>query len=325
MANLFKNKTILITGGTGSFGSNFVKYLLKNSQAKKIIVLSRDELKQSKMKEEIKDERLRLFIGDIRDLQRLQRAFTGVDIVVHAAALKQIPLIEYNPMEAIKTNIMGTANVINAAIDNNVEKVLLISSDKAVNPINLYGATKLCAEKIFIQANSYAAGKKTKFSCVRYGNVIGSRGSVVPLFLKQKEKGVLSITDKRMTRFWLTLEQGVKFVSNCKNRMRGGEIFIPKLPSTKIVDLAKVIAPKAKIETIGIRPGEKLHEILLSPEETAHSKEFDKYFVIETEFLFWGGKYPKGGKSVPDDFKYSSDTNKHWLTEEELKKIIDNI
>ena len=320
--DFLKNKTILITGGTGSFGSNFVKYLLKNSKAKKIIVFSRGELKQSKMEAELKDDRLRFFIGDIRNLQRLQRAFVGVDIVVHTAALKQIPLIEYNPLEAIETNIMGTANVIDAAIDNNVKKTILISSDKAVNPVNLYGATKLCAEKLFIQANSYTGEKEIKFSCVRYGNVIGSRGSVTPLFLKQKEKGILTLTDKQMTRFWITLEQGVKFVINSVNEMRGGEIFVPKIPSMKITDLAKIIAPKAKIKIIGIRPGEKLHEVLLFPEEAVRSKEFDKYFIIKPEFPFWKESYSTKGKPVPDDFRYSSNTNKEWLTEKEMKKIL---
>jgi len=320
--SFLKNKTILVTGGTGSFGSSFVKYLLKNSRAKKIIVFSRDELKQSKMEAELKDDRLRFFLGDVRDLQRLQRAFIGVDIVVHAAALKQIPSIEYNPMEAIKTNIMGTANVIDAVIDNNVKRAILISSDKAVNPINLYGATKLCAEKLFIQANSYAGGRETKFSCVRYGNVVGSRGSVTPLFLEQKEKGILTLTDKRMTRFWITLEQGVKFVIDCINRMKGGEIFIPKIPSMKITDLAQAIAPKAKIKIIGIRPGEKLHEILLSSEGAVHSKELNKYFVIEPEFPFWKKGYLIEGKPVPDGFRYSSNTNKEWLTKEDLKKAI---
>ena len=323
MSNDFlKNKTILVTGGTGSFGSNFVKYLLKNSKAKKIIVFSRDELKQSKMEAEIKDDKLRFFIGDVRDLQRLQRAFNEVDIVVHAAALKQIPLIEYNPIEAIKTNIIGTANVIDAVIDNNIKKAILISSDKAVNPVNLYGATKLCAEKLFIQANSYTGGGEPKFSCVRYGNVLGSRGSVVPLFLKQREKGILTLTDKQMTRFWITLEQGIKFVISCINKMKGGEIFIPKIPSMKIADLAKIIAPNSKIKITGIRPGEKLHEILLSPEEIMRSKEFDKYFVIEPEFPFWNESYVIKGKPVPNGFRYSSDTNKKWLSAKQMKKIL---
>jgi len=323
--NFLKNKTILITGGTGSFGSNFVKYLLKNSSTKKIIVFSRDELKQSKMEAEIKDKRLRCFIGDIRDLPRLQRAFYGVDIVVHAAALKQIPAIEYNPMEAIKTNIIGTANVIDAAIDNNVKKIILISSDKAVNPVNLYGATKLCAEKLFIQANSYASGKGISFSCVRYGNVIGSRGSVTPLFLKQKEEGILTLTDKRMTRFWITIEQGINLVINCINNMKGGEIFVPKLPSMKIVDMAKIIAPTAKIKVIGIRPGEKLHEVLLSPEEAFHSKEFSEYFVIKPEFSFWHKQNYKTGKTLPINFKYSSDANNEWLNEKQMKQFLENL
>jgi len=249
----------------------------------------------------------------------------GVDIVVHAAALKQIPTAEYNPIEAINTNISGTINVINAAIDNSIEKAMLISTDKAVNPLNLYGATKLCAEKLFIQANSYAAGRKTRFSCVRYGNVVGSRGSVIPLFLGQKEKGLLTVTDKRMTRFWITLEQGIKFVIKGIDEMKGGEIFIPKIPSMKLIDLAVLIAPNAKIKVTGIRPGEKLHEVLLSPEEARHSKEFDKYFVIEPEFPFWDEDNFKEGKLLSDGFGYSSDNNKEWLNEEQMKTILKNL
>jgi len=319
------NKTILITGGTGSFGKNFTKFLLKDYQFKKLIIFSRDELKQSQMQQEIADNRLRFFIGDVRDLQRLQRAFSDVDIVVHAAALKQIPAIEYNPIEAIKTNVLGTANVIDAAIDNNVERAILISSDKAVNPVNLYGATKLCAEKLFIQANSYVGEKNTRFSCVRYGNVIGSRGSVIPLFLKQREKGILTLTDERMTRFWITLKQGVQFVADCIEKMRGGEIFVPKIPSMKITDLARIIAPTAEIKITGIRPGEKLHEILLSSEETTHSKEFEKYFVVEPEFSFWQKENYQIGKPLGQDFKYSSDTNKEWFREEQMREILKNL
>jgi len=318
----FNNKTILITGGTGSFGQKFVEIVLKKYKPKTIRIFSRGEFLQWKMAKKFNDLRLRFLIGDVRDKDRVYRAMNGVDIVVHAAALKQIPVAEYNPIEAVKTNILGTVNVIDAAIDNGVGKAIFISTDKAVNPVNFYGATKLCAEKLFIQANSYTGERKTKFSCVRYGNVIGSRGSVVPLFLEQREKGILTITDKKMTRFWITLEQGINFVIGCIGKMKGGEIFIPKIPSMKIIDLAKVINPKAKIKIIGIRPGEKFHEVLLSAEEASHSKEFNRYFVIEPEFPFWKRDNFKNGKPLPDEFRYTSDTNKKWLTKEQMGKIL---
>ena len=244
------NKIILVTGGLGSFGQKFTEILLKKYKPKTIRIFSNDEFSQWEMAEKFNDPRLRFFIGDVRDRDRVYRAMDGVDILVHAAALKQVPIAEYNPIEAIKTNIIGTMNVIDAAIDNEIEKGMFISSDKAVNPINLYGATKLCAEKLFVQANSYIGKRRTKFSCVRYGNVVGSRGSVVPLFLEQKKGGVLTITDKRMTRFWITLEEGVNFVIKCIEKMKGGEVFIPKIPSMRIMDLAEVIAPKAKIKII---------------------------------------------------------------------------
>jgi len=255
------DQVVLVTGGTGSFGKKFIDILLKEYHPAKLIVFSRDELKQSEMRASGFDHpSLRYFIGDVRDLQRLRRAMNGVDIVVHAAALKQVPACEYNPMEAIKTNILGSSNVIEAALDAGVKKVMALSTDKAVNPVNLYGTTKLAAEKLFVQSNAYAAGSETRFSCVRYGNVVGSRGSVIPTFLKQRPNGKLTITDERMTRFWLTLEQGVRFVIRCVELMRGGEVFVPKIPSTRIVDLARVIAPQAELEVIGIRPGEKLHK-----------------------------------------------------------------
>ena len=328
MLNL-KNKTILVTGGTGSFGKNFVKYLLKNSRAKKIIIFSRDELKQFQMQKskEFDDERLRFFLGDIRDLQRLHRAFHGVDIIVHAAALKQIPTLEYNPFEAIKTNIIGSQNVLEVAIDEGVEKVLLISTDKAAQPVNLYGSTKLCAEKLFINGNSYAGGN-TKFSCVRYGNVIGSRGSVVEVLLKNRDAKKVWLTDEQMTRFWITLEQSFDLVSFALNNMAGGEIFIPKIPSMKLVDLFETIVPGAKKEIIGIRPGEKLHELLLTPEEARHAVELDEYFVIlpehralfdiETRFK----NHLKKGKKLPPGFYFSSDNNKNWLTKKDFQEII---
>jgi len=321
----FNNKIILVTGGTGSFGQKFTQVVLKKYKPKAIRIFSRGEFLQWEMAKKFNDSRLRFLIGDIRDKDRIYRAMNGVNIVVHAAALKQITTAEYNPIEAVRTNILGTVNVIDAAIDNNVEKAIFISTDKAVNPINLYGATKLCAEKLFVQANSYTGWGKTKFSCVRYGNVIGSRGSVVPLFLEQKEKGVLTVTDKRMTRFWITLEQGVNFVINCIEKMEGGEIFIPKIPSMKVIDLAKAIATEAKIKINGIRPGEKLHEVLVSPEEVKHTKGFDKYLVIEPEFLFWNKVNFKEDKSLPVGFKYSSDANKEWLTKEQMKKILKDL
>jgi UDP-N-acetylglucosamine 4,6-dehydratase/5-epimerase len=268
----WKNQVVLITGGTGSFGKKFTQTLLDEKQPKKIIIFSRDELKQHEMQVHgFNHPSLRYFIGDVRDRERLVRAMHGVDIVVHAAALKQVPACEYNPMEAIKTNIMGTANVVEAALDAGVKKVMTISTDKAVSPANLYGATKLAAEKLTVQSNAYAAGTATRYSCVRYGNVVGSRGSVVPLFLKQRENGTVTITDERMTRFWLSLEQGVKFVIECIEQMEGGEVFVPKIPSTKVVDLAKAIVPNAKMNIIGIRPGEKLHEDLISDDEARHT------------------------------------------------------
>ena len=325
MLDFLKNKTILVTGGTGSFGKSFVKYLLDKTDVKKVIVFSRDEFKQSVMQKEINDERLRFFLGDVRDLQRLERAFHGVDIVVHAAALKHVPLLEYNPFEAVKTNILGSQNVIDAAIDQGAEKVLLISTDKAVQPINLYGSTKLCAEKLFINGNSYAGGG-TKFSCVRYGNVIGSRGSIVETLLKCASGERVFITDERMTRFWITLEQSYNLVMFALENMEGGEMFVPKIPSMKLVDLFLALAPNSPRETIGIRPGEKLNEILLTEEEARHSVELDKYFVVlpEGEDIFNMEKYSKhisAGKKMAPDFIFSSDTNQAWLTKSDFLNL----
>ncbi len=320
--SILKGKTILVTGGTGSFGQKFVEIVLQKHQPKVVRIYDHDELAEVEMSRKFNDSRLRFFIGDVRDRARLQRAMSGVDIVVHAAALKHIPVCEYNPIEAVRTNIEGAVNVIDAAIDNSVEKIMAISTDKAVHPVNLYGATKMVAEKLFVQGNSYTGGKKTIFSCARYGNVVGSSGSVIPLFREQKKKGELTITDERMTRFWITLEDGVNFVINCIDKMRGGEIFIPKIPSMKIVDLARTIAPRAKLKFIGIRPGEKLHEVLLTAEEAAHTKDFGKYFIIEPEFPFWNKGNHKTGKTLPKDFRYSSDNNDWWLTEKEIKRIL---
>ncbi|MFC2061395.1 UDP-N-acetylglucosamine 4,6-dehydratase (inverting) [Elusimicrobiota bacterium] len=323
----WEDKTILITGGTGSFGQKFVEIMLTKYKPKVIRILSRDELKQWEMMQKFdNDPRLRFFLGDIRDCKRLERAMEGSYIVVHAAALKQVPLCEYNPFEAVNTNIIGTQNVVNAAIDCNVEKVMAISTDKAVAPVNLYGATKMCMEKLIVAANSYVgAARKTALSCVRYGNVLGSRGSVVPLFNKQKKTGAITITDKRMSRFWITIEQGVEFVVNCINEMHGGEVFIPKIPSMKIVDLAKVIAPESEVNIIGIRPGEKLHECLITKDEGRHTLELEDCYVIEPEHAFWKIKSWPDSKNLPEDFMYESDTNDSWLTIEELKKMLGNL
>jgi UDP-N-acetylglucosamine 4,6-dehydratase (inverting) len=321
-----KDKVILITGGTGSFGQKFTETALKQHNPKVIRIFSRGELLQQEMHQKFNnDERLRFFIGDVRDRERVFRAMNGVDIVIHAAALKQVPTCEYNPIEAVRTNIDGAVNVVDAAIDSGVERVIAISSDKAVHPVNLYGATKLVMERLFTQANVYTGGRKSKFSCVRYGNVIGSRGSVLPLFLEQRKNGKVTITDERMTRFWITLEQGVRFVIDCVSRMHGGEVFIPKIPSMKVTDLADVLAPQARRKITGIRPGEKINEILITEEEARHAREFDNYFVIEPEHPFWGKDNLQGGKSLPDGFKYTSDSNSWWLTKDELKGILEEI
>lgn len=323
----WSNKVVLVTGGTGSFGKKIVKILLDEYKPEKVIVYSRDELKQHEMRSSGYDApNLRYFIGDVRDLDRMRRAFEGVDIVVHAAALKQVPACEYNPMEAIKTNILGSSNVIDAALDAQVEKVIALSTDKAVNPINLYGATKLAAEKLFVQSNSYAGGRKTRFSCVRYGNVVGSRGSVVPVFLQQRDRGEVTVTDERMTRFWISLEQGVRFVIRCAEQMRGGEVFVPKIPSMTILDLAKTIAPDAKVNVVGIRPGEKLHEVLISEDEARTTVELDDMFVVQpAEALWFGRDWENKGKLITDEFRYASNTNNLWLSVDQIKEIINPI
>jgi UDP-N-acetylglucosamine 4,6-dehydratase len=319
----WKDKVVLVTGGTGSFGKEFVEIMLSEYHPAKLIVFSRDELKQHEMRVAGFDhETLRYFIGDVRDEDRLRRAMLAVDIVVHAAALKQVPACEYNPMEAIKTNILGSSNVIEAAIDTGVKKVLALSTDKAVNPANLYGATKLAAEKLFIQSNAYASHAATRFSCVRYGNVVGSRGSVVPVFMHQRQNGKLTITDERMTRFWLTLEQGVRFVIQCIENMRGGEVFIPKIPSTRIVDLARTIAPNADLEVVGIRPGEKLHEMLLSEDESRSTLELENMYVVTPTHPFWQRNIKYDGQPVPDGFIYASNTNPVWLTPEQIRELV---
>lgn len=330
MFDLFNNKTILITGGTGSFGKECVGTLLKTFSPKKLIVYSRDELKQFEMSQTFNSEEMRYFIGDVRDRERLVQAMNGVDYVIHAAALKQVPAAEYNPMECIKTNINGAENVIKAALDNNVEKVIALSTDKAANPINLYGATKLVSDKLFTAANNIAGGYRTRFSVVRYGNVVGSRGSVVPFFKKLIAEGAekLPITDEKMTRFWITLPQGIDFVLNSFKRMQGGEIFIPKIPSSRITDLARAISPDSELNFVGIRPGEKLHETMCPADDSHLTLEFDDHYVIKPcinfvspvnyEINLLGEK----GKPVARGFEYSSGINPHFLTVEELRELV---
>lgn len=315
-------QSILLTGGTGSFGKHFCKVMIEKYHPRVIRVYSRDELKQHEMRQVFGEEHIRYFIGDVRDPDRLKRAMEGVDMVVHAAALKQVPACEYNPLEAVKTNIHGAQNVIDAAIDVGVKKVVALSTDKAVNPVNLYGATKLCAEKIFIQGNSYSGPRGTRFSCVRYGNVLGSRGSVIPLFEEQKKSGKITVTDERMTRFWLTLDQAVELVVDSFRHMQGGEIFIPKIPTMRITDLARAIAPGCEIDVIGIRPGEKLHEVLITEEEGRNAVAFNGMYVILPSYTWWESQNYTGGRRLPDDFTYSSNNNDKWLTVEELKRLI---
>ncbi len=328
---MLDNKVVLVTGGTGSFGQNMVNTILHQYKPRKLIVFSRDELKQYEMRQTFSPEVypcMRYFIGDVRDRDRLQRAFYGVDVIIHAAALKQVDTSEYNPFEVIKTNILGASNIIDAAIDAGVDKVIALSSDKAANPINLYGATKLCADKLFIAANTYSAKKRTRFSIVRYGNVIGSRGSVVPLFIKQKETGTLTITHPDMTRFWITLDQAVAFVLQCLGHSKGGEVFIPKLPSMKILDLATAIAPESEIKTIGVRPGEKMHEVMIPSDEALQAREYSDRYTIYPAFQYWGHNENGGtqtGKPLPENFQYSSDNNDNWLTVGDLGKLIADI
>ena len=327
---MLNGKTILVTGGTGSFGKQFIKTILELYKPKKVIVFSRDELKQFEMQQKFFSEEMRYFIGDVRDGERLKQAMRGVDYVVHAAALKQVPAAEYNPMECIKTNINGAQNVIQAALENNVKKVVALSTDKAANPINLYGATKLVSDKLFVAANNIAGGLETHFSVVRYGNVVGSRGSVVPFFEKLLSQGVseLPITDLRMTRFWITLDQGVDFVFKAFLRMQGGEIFIPKIPSSRIVDLAEAIAPKIGHKVVGIRPGEKLHEIMCPADDSHLTLEFHDHFVIQPTINFMApinysmNKLGETGEPVEQGFEYNSGSNPHFLTIDELRGII---
>ncbi|MFC1621718.1 UDP-N-acetylglucosamine 4,6-dehydratase (inverting) [Candidatus Omnitrophota bacterium] len=322
--SIFKSKTVLITGGTGSFGKKLTGTLLKKHNPKKVIIYSRDELKQYEMQQQFRDyENIRFFIGDVRDKDRLLMAFHDVDYVFHTAALKQVPAMEYNPAEAVKTNTLGALNIINAAIERKVKKVVALSTDKACNPINLYGATKLCSDKLFIAGNSYSGKAMTRFSVVRYGNVLGSRGSVVPFFSqKLKEKGAIPVTDARMTRFLITLEHAVDFVIRCASLMHGGELFVPKIPSVKIIDLARTIAPRRKIKIVGIRPGEKLHEVMVSEDNARTTLEFKDYYIVRPSFPWWNDGNHTRGKRVPDGFRYASDNNKDWLEGSRLKKVL---
>jgi UDP-N-acetylglucosamine 4,6-dehydratase/5-epimerase len=320
--------SILVTGGTGSFGQVFVRRLFAEHRPARVVVYSRDELKQHEMAQRFTQDQLRFFIGDVRDLARLERALKGVDIVVHAAALKQVPTAEYNPIECIKTNVFGAENVINACLNLGVDKVIALSTDKAVGPINLYGATKLCSDKLFIAANHLAGQDGTRFAVVRYGNVIGSRGSVVPFFKDRSKTGKLPITDPRMTRFWIRLEDGAGFVQRALGMMHGGEIFIPKVASMRITDLATAICASCEQETVGIRPGEKLHELLITRDDARHTLEFDAFFVIQPAVHLWNyadhRRYgDEEGRPVAPDFEYASDSNSDWLNTEQLQAAIE--
>ena len=328
----FDSVSVLVTGGTGSFGKRFVKRVLERYKPSRLVVYSRDELKQFMMRQEFPVDQypnLRFFIGDVRDKERLYRALDGVEIVVHAAALKQVPAAEYNPLEAIKTNIMGAANLIDAAIDRNVQKVLALSTDKAANPVNLYGATKLCSDKLFVAANSYSGLHRTRFSVVRYGNVVGSRGSVIPYFLAQRPTGRLTITDARMTRFLITLDEGVDLVLRSLEWMLGGEIVVPKIPSVKVSDLARVIAPECRQEVIGIRPGEKLHEAMIGEDDARLTLEFKDTFVIQPSHAFWNHQdylsARPDGRPCPEGFSYVSDTNPWYLTDGEIAGLVEMV
>lgn len=328
-ASSFDGANVLVTGGTGSFGQAFIRQLLERHNPSRVVVFSRDELKQYEMQQTFTDPQMRFFIGDVRDRERLDRALRGIEIVVHAAALKQVPAAEYNPIECIKTNVLGAENIINASIDQKVKKVIALSTDKAVNPANLYGATKLCSDKLFVAGNHLAGAGGTRFAVVRYGNVIGSRGSVIPFFKKFKESGKrLPITDPRMTRFWIKLADGADFVERCVGLMRGGEIFIPKIPSMKIIDLAKAVSADSEHEIVGIRPGEKLHELLLTRDDARHTIEFKDYFIIRAATHLWesGGSAlydGEEGQPVPVDFEYASDTNRQQFDIDQLRSAIE--
>jgi UDP-N-acetylglucosamine 4,6-dehydratase len=314
-------KTILVTGGTGSFGTRFVERVLRDHEPRAVRVFSRDELKQYELQRRLgDDDRVRMLVGDVRDLPRLTRATRGVDVIVHAAAMKQVGACEYNPFEAVMTNVIGSENIVSAAIENEVPLTVALSTDKAVNPVNLYGATKLCEEKLVVQGNAYAADSPSRFACVRYGNVVGSRGSVVPIFKAQAETGVITITDERMTRFWITLDQAVDFVLDSLDRMGGGEVFVPKIPSMRIPDLAEALAPEAEHRVVGIRPGEKLHEIMVTEDESRHALETEWGYVILPEYASWPTRDHQGSP-VPPGFRYSSDNNDWWLSVDEVREM----
>jgi UDP-N-acetylglucosamine 4,6-dehydratase len=320
--SFLKGKSVLITGGTGSFGKAFVSRVLEDDQVTKLVVFSRDELKQFEMAEKINSPKLRYFLGDVRDYQRLLRATDGIDVIVHAAAMKQIPASEYNPMEAIKTNVIGAENIVNASIENGIQRVVALSTDKAANPANLYGATKLCSDKLMIAGNVLAGARQTKFSAVRYGNVLGSRGSVIPFFLDKAKTGSIPITDERMTRFWLTIQEGVQFVLDSFERMHGGEIFVPKIPSFKVTDVARVVCPGIPTHVVGIRPGEKLHEVMITEDDAHSTYEFENYFAIISPALKMLGDYEKIGTKVAEGFRFSSENNKIWHTDESFLKVL---
>ncbi len=320
-----QGKTILVTGGTGSFGKKFVQAVLQSHDPKKVIVFSRDELKQSEFAQQITDDRIRFFIGDVRDVDRIKRACHDVDIIVHAAAMKQVPAAEYNPFECIKTNILGAQNVIEAALSCGVERIIALSTDKAANPINLYGATKLCSDKLFVAGNAYSGGKGPRMAAVRYGNVVGSRGSVVPFFLSMRQTGRLPITDSRMTRFWITLDQGVDFVIDSLRHMHGGELFVPKIPSADIMTLAKAIAPECRTEVVGIRPGEKLHEMMIGEDDARRTMDVGEYFVVQPDFPWWDDGKLQGGTRVREGFSYRSDTNERRLSCEEVRALLQRL
>ena len=326
---MLNGQAILVTGGTGSFGRRIVRTILEHYRPRRLLVFSRDELKQFEMAQEFSTEQhgcLRYFLGDVRDVERLKEALRGVDYVIHAAAIKQVPAAEYNPFEAVRTNVLGAQNIIRAAISRRVKKVIALSTDKAANPINLYGATKLCSDKLFIAGNAMSGDTGTIFSVVRYGNVIGSRGSVIPYFLKMRRRGVIPITDKRMTRFSITLAQAANFVLRCLGQMHGGELFVPRIPSYRIMDVVQAIAPDAEIRVIGIRPGEKLHEQLITVDDARKTLEFKDHFVIQPDFGWWTKQEHLeqiGGRRCPDGFAYSSGSNTEWLTVDQLRQMID--
>ncbi|MBI2896225.1 MAG: UDP-N-acetylglucosamine 4,6-dehydratase (inverting) [Deltaproteobacteria bacterium] len=323
-----EGKSILITGGTGSLGKKLVQILLRETSVRRVIVYSRDELKQSLLAQKPgigDDRRIRFFIGDVRDPSRLARAFEGVDLVVHAAALKQVPAAEYNPFEAVKTNVLGAQNVIDCAIDRGVSRVIALSTDKACSPVNLYGATKLCSDKLFVAGNAYAGARATRFAAVRYGNVVGSRGSVIPLFLKLRDKGALPITDARMTRFWITLDQAARFVLDCLTMMGGAELFVPKIPSTRVVDIAEAIAPGARHDIVGIRHGEKIHEVMITEDDARKTLDLGDRYVVLAPIEWRAPDREHHGKQCTEGFRYSSDTNTEWLTVDQIRQMVSDL